>query len=439
MSQQPPVIFLAFANEQDNRQRHLRKLPDEIRALRELWEAQAKQGRCELIVRTHATLAEIFAVFREQRNRIALFHYAGHADSYRLLLEEQGGITTQTDATAFAEFLAQQQGLHLVFLNACSTQAQVDALHAAGIPVVIATTHEIRDDVAVEFAIAFYQGLTSGATIAGAFQEASAAVRSRRNPDGTSRHVRLLPGTHESPTEPPWRLHHKPASAATLTLDEIAAYAPFERKPFEPETVLVPGGPFIMGEGKTKHQVTLPAYRIGKYPVTNAEYAHFLQQNPSRQPPEGQGWFSRQPPPAKRAEPVVAVSWHDALAYCTWLRTVTGRPYRLPSEAEWEKAAGWATQPDTLGTKPQFVPLQEWTNTLWGSEPDAPTFPLPYDPNDGREVVQPTHLPRVWRIYRGTAYHDQTPTTIATVRGRANVGSPMPYRGFRVAFSLSKE
>lgn len=439
MNQRSPVIFLAFANEQDNRQRHLRQLPDEIRALRELWEAQAHQGRYELILRTHATLAEIFAVFRAQRNRIALFHYAGHADSYRLLLEEQGGTTTQSDATAFAEFLAQQQGLHLVFLNACSTQTQVDALHAAGIPVVLATTHEIRDDVAVEFAVAFYQGLTSGATIGGAFQEASAIVRSRRNPDGSQRNVRLLPGMPEAPAQPPWRLHSKTTSAATLTLDEIAAYAPFERRSVEPETVLVTGGPFIMGEGTTQQQVTLPAYRIGKHPVTNGEYAQFLAQNPSRQPPEGQGWFSRQPPPAKRAEPVVAVSWHDALAYCTWLRSVTGRPYRLPSEAEWEKAAAWAAQADRSGTMPHFVPLQEWTNTLWGSEPDAPTYGLPYDPNDGREIVAPTGLSRVWRIYRGSADATLAATALAKARGRASVASAMPYRGFRIALSLKQE
>ena len=50
-------------------------------------------------------------------------------------------------------------------------------------------------------------------------------------------------------------------------------------------------------------------------------------------------WLRGQPPDDQEDHPVVAVFWHDALAYCKWLTEVTGMPYRLPSEFEWEKGA----------------------------------------------------------------------------------------------------
>lgn len=116
-----------------------------------------------------------------------------------------------------------------------------------------------------------------------------------------------------------------------------------DRLPFEPETVLIPAGPFWMGSADVsewpRHEVTLPAYRIGKYPLTNTQYAEFLKQNPQQEEPRKAGWFLRKPPKGREQHPVVGVSWHDAVAYCRWLSQVTGRSYRLPSEAEWEKAA----------------------------------------------------------------------------------------------------
>ena len=84
-----PVIVLAFANEQEGR-RYLRDLPGELRQLQAILEAAERKGLCELVVRPNATLDQIFDVFTEHRDRVAIFHYGGHAGEDRLLLEAAG-------------------------------------------------------------------------------------------------------------------------------------------------------------------------------------------------------------------------------------------------------------------------------------------------------------------------------------------------------------
>ncbi len=112
------------------------------------------------------------------------------------------------------------------------------------------------------------------------------------------------------------------------------------------DLVTVLAGEFTMGSTdedkwardseKPQHKVSVDAFRISKYPVTNAQYARFVKDK-NYQPPKH--WRGDEPPPELRNHPVVNVSWRDALAYCKWLEEKTGLPYRLPTEAEWEKAA----------------------------------------------------------------------------------------------------
>ena len=106
------------------------------------------------------------------------------------------------------------------------------------------------------------------------------------------------------------------------------------------ETMLIPAGAFIMGDDNGRpderpaHAVEVSAFRIALTPVTNAQYCRFLDATGSEPP---RFWSDDLFNAAE--QPVVGVTWFDAVAYCEWLsRSGSGR-FRLPTEAERERAA----------------------------------------------------------------------------------------------------
>jgi formylglycine-generating enzyme required for sulfatase activity len=242
--------------------------------------------------------------------------------------------------------------------------------------------------------------------------------------------------------------------------------------------VYVPAGPFLMGsteedpdaddDEKPQHEVKLPGYYIGRYPVTNAAYAEFIEAGGYETQDywteagwarkERDGWTeprwwndeNRNQP----QQPVVGVSWYEAAAYCSW------RGGRLPTEAEWEKAASWDPQakqkrmypwgnewdenkrvynPDSWPEVGEISPgteqvyglhdmagLYTWCSTRWRGE-DRENYTYPYEVKDGRETLSGGG--DVWRVVRGGG-SDQRRARCA-YRNRFNPRNRIINRGLR--------
>ena len=173
----------------------------------------------------------------------------------------------------------------------------------------------------------------------------------------------------------------------------------------------------------------------------------------------------------------MGITWDDAVAYCNWLSEKTDRCYRLPSEAEWEKAArGPATSSDEARTYPWAGPFDpnrcncveagrgdtspvgsyspqgdsfygcadmagnvwEWINTRWGADRSQPQYALLYDSGDGRENPDKDAPFREYRIVRGGSYQDGANRVTCTARGRDQAHVGKSQRGFRVAMDVSE-
>ena len=112
------------------------------------------------------------------------------------------------------------------------------------------------------------------------------------------------------------------------------------RSEIEPAVALIPAGAFLMGSEDEKtnerpaHRVWVEEFALAVYPVTNRDYSRFLNATARNAPPVWNDPKFNHPD-----QPVVAVSWFDACRYCEWIGRLSGKVYRLPTEAEREKAA----------------------------------------------------------------------------------------------------
>lgn len=219
-----PVILAAFANDRRDQTRFLRNLSVEAQRIQAV--LAPAQSLCPLVLLPSATLDEILTAFQTYRDRIVVFHFAGHANGFQLLLESSSGGVHRVGAKGLASFLGQQQGLQLVFLNGCSTERQAEDLLNAGVGCVIATTQAIDDGVATDFSARFYQGIVTGAPLQSAYSE---AVGSAQAASGGSIDRLLVPvdDPEDVPHETgrwPWLLKFKPGAerVAQWSLPEAA-------------------------------------------------------------------------------------------------------------------------------------------------------------------------------------------------------------------------
>jgi len=255
-----------------------------------------------------------------------------------------------------------------------------------------------------------------------------------------------------------------------------------------PELVPVPAGPFIAGSDRDereaayrldeaayghsrtrewrwyenepdRHEVSLEAFEITRTPITNAQYAVFVAATgypaPDVDPKtwEGYGlihpyertrrhaWIEGRPPEGRALHPVVLVTHADAQAYARWLSRETGRNWRLPSEAEWEKAA--------RGAEGRRFPWgDDWDPGRLNSHDSGPfdtlpvgRFPLgasPYDVLDGAgQVFEWTATPIDGKpgrfIVKGGSWDD---SGCGICRPAARHGRPAALKHILIGFRL---
>ena len=126
-----------------------------------------------------------------------------------------------------------------------------------------------------------------------------------------------------------------------------------------PEIVPIPAGRLALrkGDGSTR-VVEIGSFFIGRIPVTNREYARFLSAGRAQAPP----WWN-DPDFRGPGQPVVGVTWDEAMAFCTWLTEMAGGLWRLPTEVEWEFAASGGL----------VAPRTAWGETIPSGEvPEGP-------------------------------------------------------------------
>jgi len=139
----------------------------------------------------------------------------------------------------------------------------------------------------------------------------------------------------------------------------------------EPTLIKIPAAEFLMGSDSGQdcerpvHRVWVDSFLLAATQVTNAQYARFLQSTGAMPPP-----FWSDANFSNPEQPVAGPSWFEAARYCEWLSAQTGRRYRLPTEAEWERAARggveqkkfpWGDEP------PQSLPDY---STRWQNSPE---------------------------------------------------------------------
>lgn len=228
-----------------------------------------------------------------------------------------------------------------------------------------------------------------------------------------------------------------------------------------PEMIVLNPAQFMMGnpvgmadsDARPVFRISHPGFMISKHEVTFTDYDRFVRATGARRPLD-HGW-------GRGSRPVVDVSWNDALAYTQWLSTRTGKPYRLPSEAEWEYAARggtsssywWGISPpdsralcincgtrwDRISTAPvgSFPPnpfgLHDTAGNAYEWTADCYHHNYRDAPSDGSAREEPGCQ---IRVARGGSFRSPASTMRSHARNRFAADARADTLGFRVARDL---
>lgn len=198
----PPLLLFAFANDQDS---YLENLKTEEREIRNILRPLHDSSKIEFLSIGHTDKDDIFKSFEKYSDRIAVFHYGGHAGGTQLHLEDD-----VASAKGLAGLFGTASKMQLVFLNGCSSAGQVDRLFKAGVKSVIATSAPIDDTKATEFAIEFYRTLAEGRDIETCFKTAIAYLQTSAKLKDKDLSSTI---DNKKPEEPLWGLYVKSKSS----------------------------------------------------------------------------------------------------------------------------------------------------------------------------------------------------------------------------------
>ena len=232
-------------------------------------------------------------------------------------------------------------------------------------------------------------------------------------------------------------------------------------EPFNLQMIKIPEGEFKMGGGGStrwggqiinnpRREVYLPEFLIGKYPVTNLQYAKFVEDSGYHAPKH---WENGNVPQGQELFPVTNVNWWAANAFCEWLSNETGKSFRLPTDEEWEKAARgtdgrtypWGNRFDTSYTNTIESGIQEltpvnkyfpWGKSFYGClDMVGNASEWVFDEiefEDQQEFVN-------YHIIRGAGYRSKSYYAKCTTRGFSEKRNQSYGIGFRAAADLEND
>lgn len=227
-----------------------------------------------------------------------------------------------------------------------------------------------------------------------------------------------------------------------------------------PRMIRISGGSFEMRSNdsdaydseKPVHTVRVASFHLSETEVTFAQYDYFCEQT-GRSKPDDEGW-------GRGNRPVINVSWNDAQAYCQWVSQQTGQRYRLPTEAEWEYAAGggssgrtkWAgtSSSGSLGSyavyssnsgiqtspvkskRPNSLGLYDMSGNVWEWCEDKWHDNYQGAPTNGSAWTSGSSS---YRVFRGGSWLNPARGCRVAYRGRSSPTDRSDGLGFRLALS----